>query len=425
MSASFAELSIEGKTYRLPIIVGTEGERAIDISSLRKDSGYVTLDPSFSNTAACYSAITFIDGEKGILRYRGIPIEDLVEKSTFIETAYLLLHGRLPSKGEQQKFSSMLNQHSLLHEDMRHFFDGFPRGAHPMRILATMINALSTFYPNVDFLSLQEDIDMTATRLISIVRTIAAFAYKKSIGEPAVYPRYDLSYCANFLNMMFDSSVKPYTIDPDVVDMLNKLLILHADHEQNCSTTTVRVIGSAQVNLYATISAGISALSGPLHGGANQSVIEMLKRIRDDGGNAQKYIDMAKDKNNPFRLFGFGHRVYKNYDPRAMIIKTACRRLLNKLKVDDPLLEIAMDLEDRAMADDYFVSRKLYPNVDFYSGIIYQAIGIPTNMYTVMFALGRLPGWIAQWKEMVEDPGRKIARPRQIYNGNPLTPLNR
>ena len=421
MPDKFAELMLEGKKYLLPIVVGTEGEKAIDIGKLRGETGYVTLDPSYVNTASCYSKITFVDGEKGILRYRGIPIEELVEKATFVETAYLLLHDQLPDEAQRKEFSELLVHYSLLHEDMRHFFDGFPRGAHPMSILSTMINALSTFYPNVDALSLREDINTTAARLISIVRTIAAFAYKKSIGEPVVYPRHDLSYCANFLYMMFDSPVRPYQIDPEVVSMLIKLLILHADHEQNCSTSAVRVIGSAQVNLYATISAGISALSGPLHGGANQSVLEMLKKIRREGGGPQKYIDMAKDKNNPFKLFGFGHRVYKNYDPRAIIIKDACHALLDKLKIDDPLLEIARELEDKAMADDYFIERKLYPNVDFYSGIIYRAIGIPQNMFTVMFALGRLPGWIAQWKEMVEEPGGKIARPRQIYVGRNLT----
>jgi len=425
MSEKFAELTLEGKKYLLPIVEGTEGEKAIDIGKLRSETGYVTLDPSYVNTASCYSKITFIDGEKGILRYRGIPIEELVEKATFVETAYLLLHGQLPDVRQQRDFSQLLVRYSLLHEDMRHFFDGFPRGAHPMSILSTMINALAAFYPNVDALSMREDINTTAARLISIVRTIAAFAYKKSIGEPVVYPRHDLSYCGNFLYMMFDSPVKPYEVDPDVVSMLIKLLILHADHEQNCSTSAVRVIGSAQVNLYATISAGISALSGPLHGGANQSVLEMLRKIRREGGGCQKYIDMAKDKSNPFKLHGFGHRVYKNFDPRAVIIKESCHKLLDKLKLDDSLLDIARELEEKAMADDYFIERKLYPNVDFYSGIIYRAIGIPTNMFTVMFALGRLPGWIAQWKEMVEEPGGKIARPRQIYVGRNFTHYNK
>jgi len=420
MKEKYAELIIEDKIYKLPIIVGTEGEKALDISKLRKRSGYITLDPGFMNTGACSSEITFIDGERGILRYRGVPIEEIAGERTFVETAYLLLHSEWPTKEQSKAYSKMLTESSLLHEDMRHFFDGFPRGAHPMSILSTMINALSTFYPNVDLLSLEEDIDRTATRLISTVRTLAAFAYKRSIGQPMVYPRHDLSYCANFLNMMFDSPVKPYKIDQDVVDILNMLLILHADHGQNCSTTTVRVIGSAQVNLYASISAGISALSGPLHGGANQAVINMLENIINSGGNVDSYIDRAKDRNDPFKLMGFGHRVYKNYDPRAKILKQSCNKLLKKLNVDDPLLEMAEELEKRALNDNYFVKRALYPNVDFYTGIIYRAIGIPKNMFTVMFALGRLPGWIAQWKEMVNSPNRKIARPRQIYIGKAL-----
>lgn len=412
-----AILEMEGKKFELPIVVGTEGERAIDISTLRQRSGYITIDPSFLNTGSCYSKITFIDGEKGVLRYRGIPIEELAENSTFVETAYLLLHGFLPSPKKLDKFSSLLNRNSLLHEDMRHFFDGFPQYAHPMYILGTMINALSTFYPNVDSLSLKEDIDETATRLISIVRTLAAFSYKKTIGEPIVYPRNDLSYCANFLNMMFNSPVNPYHVSNEVVDVLNQFLVLHADHEQNCSTTTVRVIGSAQVNLYSTISAGVSALSGPLHGGANQAVIETLSKIEKSGGDIKKFIEKAKDKKDPFRLPGFGHRVYKNFDPRATILKKSCHRLLRKLGINDPLLQIAMELEEATLKDDYFVERNLYPNVDFYSGIILRAIGIPENMFTVMFTLGRLPGWIAQWKEMVGTKGRKIARPRQIYTG--------
>jgi citrate synthase len=310
----------------------------------------------------------------------------------------------------------------MLHEDMRHFFDGFPRGAHPMHILATMINALSTFYPNVDALSLTEHIDLSAARLISTVRTLAAFAYKKSVGEPVVYPRHDLPYCANFLNMMFDSPVAPYNICKEVVDILNVLFILHADHGQNCSTTAVRIVGSAQVNLYSTISAGISALSGPLHGGANQEVIEMLRKIEKDG-NVQKWIDKAKDKTSNFKLMGFGHRVYKTYDPRAAIIKSKCHKFLKKMKINDPLLNIALELEDAALKDDYFISRNLYPNVDFYSGIIYRAIGIPENMFTVMFALARLPGWIAHWKEMV-DGDNKISRPREIYIGKTLRHIN-
>ena len=418
-----AELIVDGKSYRLPIIVGTEGEKAIDITNLRKETGYITLDPGYANTGSCTSEITYIDGDKSILRYRGIPIEDLAGKVTFIQTAYLLLHGEIPNEPQLKNFSNLLNINSLLHEDMRHFFDGFPRAAHPMHILSTMINALSAFYPNVDLLSLQEDIDTTATRLISIVRTIAAFAYKKSVGEPLVYPRHDLSYCANFLNMMFDSPVKHYSIDPEIVKILNMMLILHADHEQNCSTSTVRVIGSAQVNLYATISAGINALSGPLHGGANQAVMEMLRMIQKEG-DPDNFIRMAKDKKSRFKLMGFGHRIYKSYDPRCKIIKDACHRILKILNVNDSLLDIAMKLEEKALTDSYFIEKKLYPNVDFYSGIIYRAIGIPENMFTVMFVLGRLPGWIAHWKEMVESKDRKIARPRQIYVGRPLSHHN-
>ena len=420
MEQKYARLIFEdeGKEILLPIVVGTEGEKAIDITRLRRDTSYITIDPSFANTGACYSEITYIDGEKGILRYRGIPVEDLVEKTSFIETAYLLLHGKLPNPDQRSKFSDLLNVNSMLHEDMRHFFDGFPRGAHPMHILATMINALSTFYPNVDAMSLSEHIDLSAARLISTVRTLAAFAYKKSIGEPVVYPRRDLPYCANFLNMMFDSPVAPYEIDEEVVKILNVLLILHADHGQNCSTTAVRIVGSAQVNLYSTISAGISALSGPLHGGANQAVMEMLRKIEKDG-NVQKWIDKAKDKNSNFKLMGFGHRVYKTYDPRAAITKKQCHAFLKKMKIKDSLLDVAMELEAAALKDEYFVSRNLYPNHDFYSGIIYRAIGIPENMFTVMFALARLPGWIAHWKEMV-DGDNKICRPREIYIGKPL-----
>ncbi len=411
----FATLIIDDKEVKLPIIVGTEGEKGIDIANLRKNTGYVTIDPSFMNTAACFSDITYIDGEKGILRYRGIPIEYLVQNTRFVETAYLLLHGNLPNQKQNAKFSRLLTENSLMHEDMRHFFENFPRSAHPMHILATMINALSTFYPNVDSASMTEDIDLSAARLISTIRTMAAVAYKKSIGEPVVYPRNDLPFVANFLNMMFSSPVRPYEIRPEVVRIMNMLFILHADHEQNCSTTAVRVIGSAQVNLYATIAAGINALSGPLHGGANQEVIYMLRQIEKDR-DIKKLIANVKDKKNNIKLMGFGHRVYKTYDPRATIIKAECHRFLDKIKVSDPLLDIAMELEDIVLHDDYFVERKLYPNVDFYSGIIYRAIGIPEDMFTVMFALARLPGWIAHWKEMTAT-GTKISRPRQIYTG--------
>ena len=416
--SEFAVLKIGGKEIKLPVVVGTEGEKAFDIAQLRKETGYVSLDQSLTNTAVCYSSITFIDGEKGILRYRGIPIEELVKTEAFVKVAYLLVHGTLPDEEQSRLFSTLLNKNSLLHEDMRHFFDHFPRGAHPMHILSTMINALAAFYPNVDLLSMDEDIELSTARLISMVRTMAAMAYKKSIGEPVVYPRHDLSYCANFLNMMFDSPVAPYKISPEAVRILNILLILHADHEQNCSTTTVRTIGSAQVNLYATISAGISALSGPLHGGANQEVVEMLRHIQENG-DVKKYVDQVKDKKNTQRLMGFGHRVYKTFDPRARIIKKECHDFLRKMNISDPLLDVALEVEEVALHDDYFISRHLYPNVDFYSGIVYRALGIPENMFTVMFALARLPGWIALWKGMI-GANTKIVRPRQVYIGKRL-----
>ena len=417
----FAVLKIGGKEIKLPVVVGTEGEKAFDIAQLRKATGYVSFDPSLTNTAVCYSKITFIDGEKGILRYRGIPIEELVKTGSFVKVAYLLVHGTLPDEEQGRMFSALLNTNSLLHEDMRHFFDHFPRGAHPMHILSTMINALAAFYPNVDLLSMEEDIELSTARLISMVRTMAAMAYKKSIGEPVVYPRHDLSYCANFLNMMFDSPVAPYNISDEAVRVLNTLLILHADHEQNCSTTTVRTIGSAQVNLYATISAGISALSGPLHGGANQEVVEMLRHIQKLG-DVKKYIEQVKNKKNTQRLMGFGHRVYKTFDPRARIIKKECHEYLKKMNIKDPLLDVALEVEDAALHDEYFISRHLYPNVDFYSGIVYRALGIPENMFTVMFALARLPGWIAHWKEMI-GANSTIVRPRQIYIGKRLGEL--
>lgn len=413
-----AILKFDDKEIELPIVTGTEGDQALDIHALRQQTGLVTIDPGFANTASCRSQITYIDGEKGILRYRGIPIEELVKKSTFVDVAYLLVHGTLPTAQERLDFSSMLNLNSLIHEDMRRFFDHFPQGAHPMHILSTMINAMAAFYPNVDINTTTANIEQSCARVISIVRTIAAFAYKKSIGEPIVYPRHDLSYCANFLNMMFDSPVCPYHISPEAVRLLNILFILHADHEQNCSTSAVRVIGSAQVNLYATISAGISALSGPLHGGANQAVIEQLQMIRKDG-DISKFIKMAKDKNTPFRLMGFGHRVYKSYDPRAVIIRKECERFLSRTGINDPLLDIARKLEETALKDEYFIERNLYPNVDFYTGILYRAMGIPENMFTVMFALARLPGWVAHWREMIGD-STKIVRPRQLYIGRTI-----
>ena len=423
MNEMQAVLRIEGTDIPLPVVQGTEGEKALMIAGLRQKTGYVTLDPSFMNTAACFSKITYVNGEQGILRYRGIPVEELVQIGSFVQTAYLLVHGDLPNEEQKNGFSALLNQHSLIHEDMRHFFDRFPRGAHPMHILSTMINALAAFYPNVDLLSLAEDIEISSARLISMIRTMAAMAYKKSVGEPIVYPRRDLSYCANFLNMMFDSPVAPYEIHPETVRILNTLLILHADHEQNCSTTAVRTLGSAQVNLYATISAGISALSGPLHGGANQAVVEMFRTIQKIG-SVKKFLEQVKDKSNPQRLMGFGHRVYKTFDPRAKIIKQECHDYLAKMQLNDPLLDIALEVDEAALQDEYFVSRNLYPNVDFYSGIVYRAIGIPENMFTVMFALARLPGWIAHWREMI-GTDTKIVRPRQIYTGHPKREANR
>ena len=402
------------KEYELPIVEGAEGEKAVDISQLRATTGLITLDPGYANTGSCSSAITFMNGEKGILRYRGIPVEELAEKATFKETVYLLINGRLPDREELTRFSVLLNDHSLVHEDMRSFYESFPRISHPMGILSSMVNALRSFYPELQ--NLEEEINMTVTRLLSKIRTMAAMSYKISRGHKVVYPRPDLAYCANFLNMMFHSPVRPYEIESDVVNALRVFWILHADHEQNCSTSAVRLVGSARVNLYAAISAGIAALWGPLHGGANQAVIEMLSDIAENK-NMGKAIERAKDRNDPFRLMGFGHRVYKTYDPRAKIMKKMCDSLLNKLNISDPLLDIAKELEVVALKDDYFIEHNLYPNVDFYSGIVLRAIGIPTNMFTVMFAIGRLPGWIAQWKESMDDPKWKLGRPRQIYTG--------
>ena len=412
----------------LPVTVGSEGERGIDISNLRAKTGIVTLDPAFMNTASTASAITFLDGEKGILRYRGIPIEELGEKSTFIETAYLLIYGHLPTRDEAQKWDHLLTRHSMIHEDMRRFFDGYPMTAHPMAILSAMVTSLSSFYPYALNAKADEYRDITIVRLIAKLATIAAFSYKKNIGHPFVYPRNNLDYCANFLHMMFSVPAEEYRPDPVAVRALNLLLILHADHEQNCSTSTVRIVGSAQTNLFASISAGICALWGPLHGGANQEVVEMLVDIQKKGLTAQEFINQVKDKKTGIRLMGFGHRVYKNFDPRAKIIKKACDEVLRQMGIRDPMLDLAKELEEAALSDPYFVERKLYPNVDFYSGIIYKALGIPTGMFTVMFALGRLPGWIAHWKEMIEDPSTKIGRPRQIYTGpreNHYVPLEK
>ena len=411
----FATLIINGKEYKLPVVTGSEGEKAVDITQLRGETGFITLDSGYMNTGATRSAITFLDGEQGILRYRGIPIEELAKYSTFVETSYLLIYGELPNKEQLDHYSRLLTRHSLIHEDMVNFFDSYPATAHPMAILSSMVNSLSAYYP--ESLNVFENIEMQATRLLSKLRTIAAFSYKKSIGHPMIYPQDDLSFCANFLRMMFAIPTRDYEIDPDMVRALNVLLILHADHEQNCSTSTVRLVGSSLTNLYASISAGIGALSGPLHGGANEAVINMLQELYDNKVNCKEFVQNVKNNKAATRLMGFGHRVYKNFDPRAKIIKEMANLILNKHQERDPLLEIAMELEEVALADDFFIERKLYPNVDFYSGLLYKAMNIPIGMFTVMFAIGRLPGWIAHWKEMMEAPDRKIGRPRQVYTG--------
>lgn len=415
--AEQAELILDGKSYHLPVVTGTENEKAIDIKNLRDQTGYITLDSGYKNTGATLSSITFLDGEQGILRYRGYPIEQLAERSDFVEVAYLLIYGELPTKQQLDQFSENIKMHTLIHEDMRRFYSAFPTFAHPMGVVSSVTCALSTFYPeSLNPHRGEEKINLTITRLLAKFPTIAAWAYKNSVGHPVVYPKNKLGYVENFLNMMFSMPSDDYEIDPVIVNALDKLLILHADHEQNCSTSTVRLAGSSQANLYSSIAAGITALWGPLHGGANQEVIEMLDRIKEEGGSLDKWIAKAKDKNDPFRLMGFGHRVYKNFDPRAKIIKKACDDVLNRLGIKDPVLEIAKKLEEVALNDEYFIERKLYPNVDFYSGIIYRAIGIPKDMFTVMFAVGRLPGWIAQWKEMTANK-EPIGRPRQIYIG--------
>ncbi|PIQ19790.1 MAG: citrate (Si)-synthase [Cytophagales bacterium CG18_big_fil_WC_8_21_14_2_50_42_9] len=412
-----AELIIDGKSYTLPFVVGTENEKAIDISSLRAQTGYVTLDSGYKNTGATKSAITFLDGEEGILHYRGYPIEQLAEQSTFIEVAYLLIYGNLPSQSELDTFSKQIQQNTQVPDGVRNILAGFPATAHPMGIMSALVSSLTAFYPESLNPNLSpEETDLDIVRLLGQVSTIAAWAYKHGQQQPVVEPNTNLDYCSNFLQMMFSQEGQEYQVNPVVVDALNKLLILHADHEQNCSTSTVRLVGSSHASLYSSISAGISALWGPLHGGANQEVIEMLEAIKADGGNSQKWLAKAKDKNDPFRLMGFGHRVYKNFDPRAKIIKAACDNILKNLGVNDPILNIAKELEEAALQDPYFVERKLYPNVDFYSGIIYKAIGLPNEMFTVMFILGRLPGWIAQWKELRENK-EPIGRPRQIYTG--------
>lgn len=414
-----AELTFGAKKLSLPIYQGSEGERAVDISSLRANTGLITLDPGYVNTGACESAITFIDGDRGILRHRGYDIDDLAENCVFLEVAYLLIFGRLPQREEWKKFSRLMNRHSMLHEDMINFFRAYPEHAHPMAVLSAMSVSLSSFYPEIVDEDHSEPVDMTVTRLLSKMRTIAAFSYKKFVGEPFVYPSHRFSYCENFLNMMFSSPVNDYRPDPVVVRALNLFLVLHADHEQNCSTSAVRFVGSAGSNLYASIAAGICALWGPLHGGANQAVIEMLEDIlRDDHGNVDRVIERAKQRDTSSRLMGFGHRIYKTYDPRARIAKRVCMQLLEKLGMSaDPILQVAMELETKALKDSYFQDRNLYPNVDFYTGIAYRAMGIPTNMFTVLFALGRLPGWIAHWMEQKRDPTAKISRPRQLYTG--------
>ncbi len=414
--APTAEIKLPDQTIQLPIIEGSEGEKGIDISSLRQKTGYITLDPAYVNTGACNSAITFIDGEKGILRYRGIPIEVLAERSNFLETSYLLMYGKLPNAAELEKFTGRIKRHTMVHEDIKRFYDGFARDAHPMAILASVVCSLSAFYQNEKGTP-EEVAELTRIRLLAKLPTIAAYAYKKSVGQPFIYPDNNRSYCENFFYMMFSLPAEKYEADPLLVEVLNLLLILHADHEQNCSTSTVRMVQSSGATTWASITSGICALSGPLHGGANQEVIEMLEEIHREGGKVQKYVELAKNKESKFKLMGFGHRVYKNFDPRAKIIKSACDRLLKKLNLSDPLLDIAKELEEAALKDSYFVEKKLYPNVDFYSGIIYRAMGIPVNTFTVMFALGRLPGWLAHAKELVEDKSSKISRPRQIYVG--------
>jgi citrate synthase len=408
----------DSKEVSLPVTVGTEDEHAFDIRNLRQETGYITLDTGYMNTGSTTSAITYLDGEQGILRYRGYPIEELAEKSNFVETSYLLINGKLPTTAERESFGRMLTRHSLIHEDMHQFFAGYPPTSHPMAVLSAMVTSLSAYYP--DCLDRSAPVDLHITRLLSKVRTIAAFSYKKSIGQPLIYPKNSLNYCANFLHMMFAVPSEEYEVSPVLEKALNQLLILHADHEQNCSTSTVRMVGSSGANVYAAIAAGILALWGPLHGGANQAVIEMLEEIQASGGDYKKFIDDVKNKRGNRRLMGFGHRVYKNYDPRAKILKKMCDEVLAHLGVKDPLLDFAKGMEEIALRDDYFISKKLYPNVDFYSGIIYRAMGIPTNMFTVMFALGRLPGWIAHWKEMVEDKDTKIGRPRQVYVGEKM-----
>jgi citrate synthase len=412
-----ARVEIDGQVFEAPIIVGSENEHAIDISKLRTQTGYITYDPGYGSTGSTQSAVTYLDGEAGILRYRGYDIAELAENCRFLEVSYLLIYGDLPTREELDTFTDSITRHTLLHEDMRRFFDAFPKNAHPMAILSSATSALSTFYQDSHDPFDPDDVEVSTHRLMAKLPTVAAFAYKKSIGQAYIYPRNSLGFSENFLHMMFAVHAEPYDVDPDVAEALNLLFVLHADHEQNCSASTVRMVGSSQANMFASIAAGITALWGPLHGGANQAVVEMLEQIRDADGDTSDFIRRAKDRNDPFKLMGFGHRVYKNYDPRARIIKETADRVIGKLVGDDPLFQIARELEETALSDDYFVERKLYPNVDFYSGLIYRAMGLPLNMYPVLFALGRLPGWIAQWREMMQDPDTRIGRPRQVYTG--------
>lgn len=422
-----AKLKIDDQEIDLPVTVGTENERGLNISSLRAETGLITLDEGYVNTGSALSGITYLDGESGILRYRGYPIEEIARHCDFVETSYLLMYGELPTVEQLETFRMSIRKHTMLHEDMRSFYNGFPRDAHPMAILSSVISGMSTFYQDSLDPHDPRHVEVSVHRLIAKLPTIAAYSYKKSIGQPFNYPQNDLTYCENFLQMMFAVPSEPYDIDPDFVDALNLLLIVHADHEQNCSTSTVRMVGSSNANLFASISAGIGALWGPLHGGANEACVNMLEKIIEEGGNVKKFVDMAKDKKSGFRLMGFGHRVYKNHDPRARLIKTHCDKLLEKLDIKDPLFEVAQELEEVALNDPYFVERRLYPNVDFYSGVIYRAIGIPVPMFTVLFAMGRLPGWIAHWMEMHASENFRICRPRQVYTGSPereITPID-
>ena len=417
MADRTARLIVDGHEYELPIITGVLGDEAIDVSKLRGLTGYITLDPGFGSTGSCSSAITFLDGEAGILRYRGYPVDQLAEHGSFLETAYLVIYGELPTHDQLQEFRIAIRRHTMLHEDMKEFFAGFPTDAHPMAMLSSAVSALSTFYQGASDPFDEEQVELATLRLMAKLPTIAAYSYKKSIGQPFLYPDNSLDLIENLFRMMFAVPAEEYHANPVMVRVLKKLLILHADHEQNCSTSTVRLVGSSHANLYASVAAGIDALWGPLHGGANQAVIEMLEAIRDDGGDVGKFVKRAKDPNDPFRLMGFGHRVYKTFDPRATVIKTAAGDVLAQLDHNDELLDIALELERVALTDDYFIEKKLYPNVDFYSGIIYRAMGFPTDMFTVLFAIGRLPGWIAHWREMINDPATRIGRPRQVYTG--------